>query len=86
MLRLVAVHDDSALGLKFPCALVDVQYDYIHAEVQSSLLGTQTCTQAGIEEYHQKGLVPSEFLIRKRIFLYIFCCCKSVFEVTELGD
>ena len=86
MLRLVTVHDDSALCLQFPCSLIHIQYDYIHTEVQCRLLSTQTGTQTGIEEYHQEGLVAAELLICKRILFYVFCRGKGIFKVTELGD
>ena len=84
MLRLVAVHDDPALCLKFPCSLVDVKNYHVHSEVQGRLLSAQTGAQTGVEEYHQKRLVPSELLIREWILLYIFRCCEGVFQIAKL--
>ena len=46
MLRLVAVHDDAAFSLQFPCALVHVKNDHVHAEVHGSLLRAESCAQA----------------------------------------
>ena len=45
MFRLVAIHDDAAFGFQLPCSLVDVQYNDIHAQVQSGFLSTEAGTQ-----------------------------------------
>ena len=57
---LVAVHDDAALGLKFPRALVDIEYDHVHAEVEGSFLCAQTGAQTGVEKDHHQCLVAAE--------------------------
>ena len=45
MFRLVAIHDDAAFGFQLPCSLVDVQYNDIHAQVQSGFLSAEAGTQ-----------------------------------------
>ena len=57
MLRLVAVHHDSKLGLKFPAVAIDIQHDRVHAKVESCLLAAKASAKAVIEEYEDDGLV-----------------------------
>ena len=40
MLRFIAIHDHPFFCFQLPGALVDVEYNYIHAEVQPRFLGT----------------------------------------------
>ena len=71
MFALVAVHDDSALGLELPCTLVHVEHDYVHAEVQRRLLRAEPGAQAVVEEHHEQGLVPSELLVGEGMLLHV---------------
>ncbi|OPZ12984.1 MAG: hypothetical protein BWZ06_01402 [Bacteroidetes bacterium ADurb.BinA261] len=41
----VAIHDHAALRFELPCTLIDVENDYVHAQIQSCFLGTQTCSE-----------------------------------------
>ena len=69
MFGFVAVHDDSALGLQLPGALVDVEYDDVHAQVQPGFLRAEARAQAGVKEYHQEGFVPPQFHVFETVFL-----------------
>ena len=53
MFRFVTVHDDAAFGFQFPGPLIDVQYNYVHTQVESSFLGAETGAEAGVKEDHQ---------------------------------
>ena len=50
MFGLVAVHYDTAFGLKLPCTLIYVENDDIHAEIHGCFLGAETCAKAGVEK------------------------------------
>ena len=73
MLRLVAVHDDAALGLEFPCPLVDVEHDDVHSQVHGSLLRGETGAQRVVEENHQERLVAPQLTIFITILLDLLC-------------
>ena len=63
VLRLVTVHNHSAFGLEFPCSLVYVEYNDVHAKVQGCLLCAESCAQARVEEHHHEGLVLAELAV-----------------------
>ena len=77
-------HDYSVLCLQFPCSLVDIEYDHVHAEVQCRLLSAEAGTKTRVEEDHKQGFVPAKILVGKWICLYIFCFLDRLAEVFKL--
>ncbi len=76
MFGLVSVHDYAALGLEFPRALVDIEHDYVHAEIHRGFLSAETGAERRVEEYHHQRLVAAEV-----------CICKAVgFDLKGLLD
>ena len=86
MLALVAVHDNATLGLKFPCSLVYVEYDDIHAEVACRLLRREARAQRVVEKDEETGLVVTQSLILITVFLNLKCFGESLIEVAEVKN
>ena len=84
MLALVTIHDDTTLGLQFPGTSVHVQHHYVHSQIHGGLLGTETCTQTIVEEYHQQSLVASQVLMAKPVFLYFLCLGNGIAQVAQV--
>ena len=84
MLRFVAVHNHAALSLQFPCALIHIKNDHIHAKIHCSLLGAESCAQTRIEENHQEGLVFAKLLVCEWVLFYVLSFLESLLEVFEL--
>ena len=70
VLALVPVHHHAAAGLELPGALVHVQDDGVHPQVQGGLLGAQARAQAVVEEHEEDGLVTAERLVREGVRLH----------------
>ena len=84
MLALVAVHNHATLGFEFPCALVHIKHNHIHAQVHSSLLCAQASTQTGVEKHHQERFVFTESLVREAVLLHFKCFFHSGFQVANI--
>ena len=84
MFAFVTIHDDASFCFQLPCSGIDIKYDDIHAQVHGCLLCAQTCPQRVVEKYHQQGLVLSQMLIVKSMFLYFKCLCNSCIEVSKI--
>ena len=69
----IAVHDNSTFRLEFPCTLVHIEHNYVHAEIHSGFLCAETGSQAVVEEYQQRGAVFAEVFERIVVFLYFGC-------------
>ena len=84
MLALVAIHDDTALGLQFPCTSIDIKHDDIHAEVLCRLLCGEACTQTIVEEHEQGCLVLAKFCKFITVLLYLLCLGKCLLQVAKV--
>lgn len=71
--RFVAVHYHAAFCLEFPCALIDIEHNHVHAEVHRRFLGAEPCAQARIEEYHQQSAVFAEIGMGETVTFYLKC-------------
>ena len=84
MLALIAVHDDTALSLEFPCTGIDIEYDDIHAEVHGSLLCGEARAQGVIEENHQQCFVLAQLLIGEAVGFHLFGFFQSGLQGAEV--
>ena len=69
MFGLIAIHDDTALGLELPSSLVYVEHHDIHAQVHGGLLGREAGAEARIEEEHEQRFVLTQVGIGKTVAL-----------------
>ena len=84
VLAAVAIHDNSALGLQFPCSGIHIKHNDIHAQVHCSLLCGKTGAQAVIEKHHQQGLVLAQMLPLETVFLYLYGLLQSLVQIAEV--
>ena len=82
---LVSVHDDAALCLQLPCALVDIEHDDIHTQVHSCFLCRQAGAQAVVEEYQHTGLVLTQILILVAVGFHCLRFFQGELEVAKVG-
>ena len=83
---LVALHDDSTLGLQFPRPLVHIEHDDVHAEVEGCLLGGEAGAQRVVEEDEHGGLVLAKCLILIAVGLDFESLVEGFAEVANVGN
>ena len=84
MLALVAVHHNAALSLEFPCALINIEHDYVHTKIHGCLLRAQTGTKAIVEKDEHGSLVLAKFLILETVFLYLCGFLKRKLQIAQI--
>ena len=85
MLTLVAIHDDATFCFQFPCTLVYVENDNVHAEVHGCFLSAETRAQTVVEENQQRGLVLTQCLKLEAIFFDFECFLHGNLQVTYVA-
>ena len=84
MFTLVAIHNDTALGLQLPCTLIHIEHNHIHAQVTGCLLGTQTGPQTVVEENQQASLMLSQGFIFVAVYLDFESFGKGTLQVAQI--
>ena len=84
MFGFISIHDDTAFGLQFPCSLVHIEHDDVHAKIHGSFLCREARAQGGVEEDHEQGLVAAQLSERVAVFLYHGGLRESFVERTEV--
>ena len=84
MFTLIAIHNDTALCFQLPCTLIHIEYNHIHPQVTSCLLGTQTGTQTVVEENQQTSLMLSQGFIFVAVFLDFESFGKGTLQVAQI--
>ena len=70
MFALVAVHHHTALCLKFPCALVDIEHHDVEPQVAGGFLGRKTCAERVVEKDEQSRFVVAKMFVFVAVGLY----------------
>ena len=85
MFALVALHDDTPFGLQFPSALVDIEHDDVHAEVECCLLGGEASAQGVVEEDEHGSLVLAKRLVLITVCLDFESLIECFAQVANVG-
>ena len=84
VLALVAIHDDTAFGLQFPCSGIHIEHDDIHSQVHSRFLCRESCTQGVIKENHHERLVLAQMLEFITFVLNLLCFGEGLTEIANI--